>query len=225
MIIALLFVLCVNIVFTLLKERKNMSLYLKKGWFLGSSCGIMNGVVNLFVMILTTELKMAASVMFPVIGAGTLIITYIFYRFMFKEVLTRPQLAGFVLGTISVLLLNIHSCRTLEDLEIKDVEHGKNVVEYLCLKMFIIQPSCVRREEIELKRQTLCRGLQLAHHKNHIFVYTRVVAQVYVKVVTQYGEVHDLSVGAFDALEPSFFPELFYLFLAAESYSVHVDVE
>ena len=107
MIIALLFVLCVNIVFTLLKERKNIKLYLKKGWLLGSSCGIMNGVVNLFVMILTTELKMSASVMFPVIGAGTLIITYIFYRFMFKEVLTRPQLAGFVLGTISVLLLNI----------------------------------------------------------------------------------------------------------------------
>jgi len=107
MILALLFVLFVNAVFVAAKEKENIKLYLKNGWFLGASCGIMNGVVNLFVMILTTELKMSASVMFPVIGAGTLIITYIFYRFMFKEVLTSSQLAGFVLGTISVLLLNI----------------------------------------------------------------------------------------------------------------------
>ena len=107
MIAALLFVLIVNIVFAIIKERQNIKLYLKKGWYLGSVCGIMNGIVNLFVMILTTELKMSASVMFPVIGAGSLIITYIFYRFMFKEVLTKPQLAGFILGIISVLFLNI----------------------------------------------------------------------------------------------------------------------
>lgn len=107
MIAALLFVLIVNIVFAIIKERQNIKLYLKKGWYLGPVCGIMNGIVNLFVMILTTELKMSASVMFPVIGAGSLIITYIFYRFMFKEVLTKPQLAGFIIGIISVLLLNI----------------------------------------------------------------------------------------------------------------------
>lgn len=107
MIMALVFVfICVGIL-SIIKERPHMGLYLKKGWHLGSACGIMNGVVNLFVMILVSEIKMSASIMFPVIGAGSLIITYIFFRFMFKEKLTRPQLYGFVLGTISVILLNI----------------------------------------------------------------------------------------------------------------------
>ena len=107
MIVSLIFVLlCVGAI-SLVKERKNLGLYLKKGWHLSSLCGIMNGAVNLFVMMLVSEIKMSASVMFPVIGAGQLIITYIFFRFMFKEKLTKPQLAGFVLGTISVILLNI----------------------------------------------------------------------------------------------------------------------
>ncbi len=105
MIIALLFVvICVGIL-SAVKERGSFVQYVKKGWWLGSVCGIMNGVVNLFVMILTAT--MATSVMFPVIGAGQLILTYIFFRFMFKETLTKPQLYGFILGTISVILLNI----------------------------------------------------------------------------------------------------------------------
>jgi len=105
MIIALLFALISIGFLTVIKERENMLLFLKKGWHLGSVNGIMAGVVNLFVMILSAT--MSASVMFPVIGAGSLIITYIFFRFMFKEKLTKPQLYGFVLGTISVILLNI----------------------------------------------------------------------------------------------------------------------
>ncbi len=107
MIISLLFVLLSVGIISLIKERKNLGLYIKKGWYLGSACGIMNGAVNLIVMILVSEIKMSASVMFPVIGAGQLILTYTFFRFMFKEHLTKPQLYGFVLGTISVILLNI----------------------------------------------------------------------------------------------------------------------
>ena len=107
MIISLLFVFLSVAFISLIKERKNLGLYLKKGWYLGPVCGIMNGAVNLFVMMLVSEIKMAASIMFPVIGAGQLILTYIFFRFIFKEQLTKPQLCGFVLGTISVILLNI----------------------------------------------------------------------------------------------------------------------
>ena len=41
-----------------------------------------------------SEIKMAASIMFPVIGAGQLIITYIFFRFMFKEKLKVVEQDG-----------------------------------------------------------------------------------------------------------------------------------
>lgn len=106
MIISLLFVCVAAFSIFLLKERKDgsISIPVKHSLFWGGLCGIMNGAVNLFVMILSE--KMNASAMFPIISVGSLIITYALFRIFYKEKLSKTQLAGFVLGTISIILLN-----------------------------------------------------------------------------------------------------------------------
>lgn len=105
MIIALLIVSVVFFTISLIKERKGLISYIKTGWYMGLFCGTMNGIVNLFVMILSA--RMSVSVMFPLISAGGIIVTYIFSRFVFKEILTNRQFIGFIFGIISVVLLNL----------------------------------------------------------------------------------------------------------------------
>lgn len=105
MIIALSVVLIVFAVFALLKERKQFAVCAKSVWWLGAACGIMNGVVNLLVMVLSG--KMPASFMFPVISAGGIVATFVISTLFYRERLTKLQLLGFVLGAVSVVLLNI----------------------------------------------------------------------------------------------------------------------
>lgn len=105
MIIALAIVAIVCGVLFLLKERGEAKLCAKCGWHLAIICGVMNGIVNLFVMILSGE--MPVSVMFPLISAGGVVVTYIVSRFFYKEKLTRMQFIGFILGIASVIFLNI----------------------------------------------------------------------------------------------------------------------
>lgn len=105
MIIALVIVCVVLGIAVFMKERKNVGFYMKKGWRFGALCGIMNGVVNLFVMILSG--KMNVSVMFPLISAGGLVITFIISKLRYKEKLSARQLAGFVIGIGSIVFLSI----------------------------------------------------------------------------------------------------------------------
>lgn len=91
-------------IFVLKKERKEIKTYIKSGWGLAVACGIANGIVNLFVMILSGI--MPISLMFPMISAGGIIVTYIVSRFFYKEKLTKTQFVGFVTGIASVIFLS-----------------------------------------------------------------------------------------------------------------------
>lgn len=105
MIIALLAVTVVMTACMFIKERKTMREHLKKGWLCAVLCGVMNGMVNLFVMILTG--RMAASVMFPLISAIGIIPTVLIGVFYYKEKLSKRQAIGFLAGVLSVALLSI----------------------------------------------------------------------------------------------------------------------
>ena len=105
MIAALAIVTVVMLVMSLIKEQKELKVYAKVGWHWALICGLLNGVVNLFVMILSG--RMAVSLMFPLISAGGLAVTYIFSRFCYKEKLTKVQFVGFVFGLSAVVFLNI----------------------------------------------------------------------------------------------------------------------
>jgi len=105
MIYSLIFVSAVTLIFTLVRERERIPFYLKKGWYLCTTCGVLNGSTNFLVMVLTG--KMATSVMFPSISAGGIVVTYIISKLFYKEKLSKKQLVGFALGTLSVIFLSL----------------------------------------------------------------------------------------------------------------------
>jgi drug/metabolite transporter (DMT)-like permease len=105
MIVALAIVTIAMLIVSLIKERKKIKVYAKYGWHWALICGLLNGMVNLFVMILSG--RMAVSLMFPLISAGGLVVTYIVSRFCYKEKLTRVRFIGFILGLVAVVFLNI----------------------------------------------------------------------------------------------------------------------
>lgn len=105
MIISLLAVTVVMLVFSLIREKKSFGLYLKSARCLGAICGIMNGVVNLFVMLVTGRLSV--SLVFPLISAGGIIATAAVSWLIYREKLSKSQLIGLIFGVGAVVLLNI----------------------------------------------------------------------------------------------------------------------
>ena len=105
MIIALAITVLVCIVMTLTKERHILKAQKWSGYALGLLCGALNGIVNLFVMILSG--LMPVSLMFPIISAGGIVVIFIVSQVFYKEKLSKAQLVGFILGTVSVVLLNL----------------------------------------------------------------------------------------------------------------------
>ena len=104
MIIALIITAIAAFAMSLIKERKDIKKQTLVCYSLGIACGVMNGAVNLFVMILSA--LMPVSLMFPIISAGGIVVTFIISTVIYKEKLSRLQLVGFILGTASVVLLN-----------------------------------------------------------------------------------------------------------------------
>jgi drug/metabolite transporter (DMT)-like permease len=105
MIVALLIVTVFSLVMFLIKERNDTKLYFRAGILPAFICGVMNGMVNLFVMLLSG--KMALSLMFPLISSGGIIITFFVSTLFYKEKFTKAQLIGFIAGVASVVFLNI----------------------------------------------------------------------------------------------------------------------
>ena len=105
MIMALLFFVLITGIISLCTERKEIVNCTKKGWLPAVVCGIANALMNLLVMILQNRIPV--SVLFPLMSGSGLVLTYFLSRFLYKEKLSRRQLVGFVLGTLSVVFLNI----------------------------------------------------------------------------------------------------------------------
>lgn len=85
-------------------ERNGIGKKIKTGahWYI--ICGLANGLVNLFVLMLA---KYPASIVFPVISAGGIVATAIVGIFFYKEKLSVMQMIGMVLGTVSIVFLNL----------------------------------------------------------------------------------------------------------------------
>ena len=105
MVIALAIVSLFLLCFILFKERGKIIPSVKCGAHLMVLCGIANGLVNLFVMIASTIIP--NSVMFPLISAGGIVLTWIISVFLYKEKLSTKQNIGLVLGIVSIVFLNL----------------------------------------------------------------------------------------------------------------------
>lgn len=105
MIIALLLMIVVTLVLSFAKEKEDMVSCAKLGWLPALVCGAANVIMNFLVMVL--QGLMPVSVLFPLISAGSLVLTYFLARFLYKEKLSKRQIVGYILGTLSVVFLNI----------------------------------------------------------------------------------------------------------------------
>ncbi|MBQ8440741.1 MAG: EamA family transporter [Clostridia bacterium] len=76
-----------------------------KGKRYGAISGIANGAANLFTLILAGFEN--ASLLFPMISAGTLLASLICGRILFKEKLKRNHLAALGVGLIAIILLKL----------------------------------------------------------------------------------------------------------------------
>lgn len=105
MIIAFAIFVTVTLILSLINEKESFNPCIKKGWFLAIVCGVANAVVNILTMFLQT--KVPVSLLFPLVSGGGLVLTYFLSRFIYKEKLSKTQNAGFLLGVLSVIFLNI----------------------------------------------------------------------------------------------------------------------
>ena len=105
MIIALGGVALVLFTMALLKERRDVLPSLRGGAHAMVACGLANGTVNLMVMLLAV--RMNASLMFPIISGGGIVLSWSVSKFIYKEKLTKYQNAALVLGIIAVVLMNL----------------------------------------------------------------------------------------------------------------------
>lgn len=105
MIFSLGIVSVILVIAALITAKGQLKAELYHSRFLAPLSGLMNGTVNLLVMILSG--MMTVSVMFPLISAGGIVVTYLVSKFFYKEKLTKMQMAGFLIGLASIVFLNI----------------------------------------------------------------------------------------------------------------------
>ena len=105
MVLALLFVAAVMLLLALLFERDEILPAMKSGGARAALCGLLNGLCNLLVMHLAV--RMNASIMFPVISAGGILLTGAASLFVYRERLSRGQSLALLLGTAAIVLMSI----------------------------------------------------------------------------------------------------------------------
>ena len=93
------------ILLALFTERKQMKQIIRHGWYYGASHGGSNGLCNYFVMVLTNSMN--ASLLFPLMTAGGVLLTSACSLLIFKERLTKIQCLGMTIGIMAVIFLNV----------------------------------------------------------------------------------------------------------------------
>ena len=108
MVLALLMVtvLLLLVAFLSEKERKSIRLTVKKSWYMMIICGGANAIANLLVMFFNKS-NVPASLTFPVISGGGLMMVFIYSIVIKKEKFTTVQRIGYLLGAVSLVLMNI----------------------------------------------------------------------------------------------------------------------
>lgn len=72
---------------------------------IGALNGLANGGVNLMMLILTGMIPNA--ILFPSVSAGGVVLGFVVARFVYKERLSPLQMGGYLIGTLSIVFLNL----------------------------------------------------------------------------------------------------------------------
>lgn len=68
--------------------------------------GVLNGLTN-YGVIKLNEVKFPASIMFPIISGGSIILTFVCSFILFKEKLSKRQLIGASIGVVAIVFFCI----------------------------------------------------------------------------------------------------------------------
>ena len=77
-----------------------------KSWYLPVSAGLMSAGLNLFIIILATS-SLSASLIYPTLASGGLIVVCISAIFIFKEKMRLVGWVGVALGLVATTLLSL----------------------------------------------------------------------------------------------------------------------
>lgn len=105
MILSLSIVVVTMFIASILYEKKSFVQSLKKGFPYYSVSGLSNGMVNFLVLILS--LRMSATLMFPIVSAGGVVLSVVVSILAYKEKFSLCQKIGFILGISSVVMLSV----------------------------------------------------------------------------------------------------------------------
>ncbi len=92
--------------FLVKKERPLLKITATKGLAYSAFCGISNGLTNFLIIYLNSH-SFPASVLFPVVSGGGLVLVFLWSFFVKKERFTPLQYVGYFLGVVSLVLLNL----------------------------------------------------------------------------------------------------------------------
>ncbi len=105
MIIAMAVVVVCNLAISLATKQKIVQQM--KTAYIGLLAGVMNAVLNLAVMLLSSGGVIPQSIFFPVISIGSMVLVYGASIVLFKEKLSLFQNIGVVLGVAAIVLLQL----------------------------------------------------------------------------------------------------------------------
>lgn len=94
-----------NLVLVLCSPKDGLSQVWKPCLLYGGLTGLLNGTHNFFVFTIASLLP--AAVMYPLISAGGLILTFFICLLIYKERLSKAQVLGVIIGVVSIVFLNI----------------------------------------------------------------------------------------------------------------------
>jgi drug/metabolite transporter (DMT)-like permease len=103
--LAMAVVIMLVLAFTSKEERPDMGKVVKQGWLWALLCGGANGLTNFLVIFLNNRLS--ASVMFPVISGGGMVLIFLYSVIFARERFKPRQIVGFFLGIASIVILNL----------------------------------------------------------------------------------------------------------------------
>lgn len=94
---------CILFLVRFVCQRNKVQLKAKSAMKYGVLGGISNGIANLILLVLAATEN--ASILYPVVSAGTMLSVFVTGRIVFKEKMSPMQTAGFVVGLMAIVLL------------------------------------------------------------------------------------------------------------------------
>lgn len=114
MVVATALAVLIGLVNYLRSDRSDSVVIIKKTGYLPVLAAVLNGLVNLFVILMvstpiskTNPNPLSPTLIYPVLAVGSLAVTTVFSKFVFKEQMRWWQWLGVLIGAVAVGILSI----------------------------------------------------------------------------------------------------------------------